>query len=1193
MRNALILLFLFLNVLAPAQPSFHFHLIEEAEGMPLKDINIIEEDDKGFLWLGGPYGVFRWDGVSATFFSHDPADSSSITYGSISQLHKSRKGGFWVGTNRGGLSYFDLETFKARSWTRKPNTAGSLAGEGVAGIHETQRGDLWVGTDQFALHLLQKGKNEFQVFRPELPRDSSWTFVSAGPLGEITADPAQPGLLWVGSRFGIYAFDTRKEAFQLYPFDDPSQYWYSPRGMKLFMDPDGFLWVGTPMNGLFCFDTRSREWVRRDLIEAAGLGGSKSINAILPYDARWLMIISPQPEIHFFDRLSGASTRISTPFSNLRTAVKTRGGLWWLGAGSGLLQASTNAEPFPFYSFISKLPDPPLNNWQRAFALSRDGNYCYLGTLRGNGLLIWDWRRDTWQTASFRHPLKAHETDLLIDALHTDARGKLWIGTEDGLLEIGPEPGRLRRAEKDAFKGLHITALCSTADTLWVGTQGKGLYHYSISRKTTGRLTEGTGFRPDAIIYSIAAGPEESVWIGHDQGLSCWAPAWGWVHLNRANGGLHHDQVSDLEFDPWGGLWIGTLGGGLHYLDPQQERPWKTTLYRNQEAAGGNIIYELAPTPSGEVWTGCESGLARFNPGSGTFVNYDSRQDLFAKLGALGQLPNGYILSGANRGFHFFHPDSLTHHISAPIPYLRQFRVFDQPRQLNFNEEAQLDYSEDHFTFHLGALNPTIFARNLYMYRLEGHDKDWRYNGERSYISYTHLPAGRYRLLVMAANQHGQWSEETELLRLRVRPPFWRQGWFLALAALMLAGLAYGNYRFFRRQRQLKETQRVIDYFAASAYPHLSVEAVLWDVARHCVASMGFEDCVIYLLDEERKVLVQQAAHGPKSPRPFVIDQPLEIPVGKGIVGTVAFTGKPELVADTRRDRRYITDDRSRLSELAVPIKLEGRVLGVIDSEHSQKGFFQPFHLRALTAIAGVCAARIAQAGAESAIREKERQLLEMDKHVAEAQLSALRAQMNPHFLFNSLNSINWYIIKNRPKEASKYLTKFARLVRMILDHSKCRQIPLSQELEALRLYLEIEAIRFEKEFDYEIRVGEELEGEEIQIPPLILQPYVENAIWHGLLHSERPGRLLVDVRAEDGYLFCAIEDNGIGRQASERLKQESIVPRDSKGMRITAERIRLLHENGEGESPVRIIDLYDENGEAKGTRVEIWLPVE
>ena len=127
---------------------------------------------------------------------------------------------------------------------------------------------------------------------------------------------------------------------------------------------------------------------------------------------------------------------------------------------------------------------------------------------------------------------------------------------------------------------------------------------------------------------------------------------------------------------------------------------------------------------------------------------------------------------------------------------------------------------------------------------------------------------------------------------------------------------------------------------------------------------------------------------------------------------------------------------------------------------------------------------------------------------------------MNPHFIFNSLNSINRFILQNNRAQASEYLTKFSKLVRMILQNSQASLITLESELESLDLYLNLEALRFNHHFDYNISYPKDLDIEVLKVPPLIIQPYVENAIWHGLMHKEEKGHLDIDVSEEDDYLF-------------------------------------------------------------------------
>ncbi|MES1215345.1 MAG: histidine kinase, partial [Bacteroidota bacterium] len=223
---------------------------------------------------------------------------------------------------------------------------------------------------------------------------------------------------------------------------------------------------------------------------------------------------------------------------------------------------------------------------------------------------------------------------------------------------------------------------------------------------------------------------------------------------------------------------------------------------------------------------------------------------------------------------------------------------------------------------------------------------------------------------------------------------------------------------------------------------------------------------------------------------------------------------------------------------------------------------------------------------------ENERQIVDIKQKATELEMQALRAQMNPHFIFNSLNSINRFILQNNRAQASEYLTKFSKLVRMILQNSQSSLITLESELESLGLYLEMEALRFNYHFDYKVSLPKDLDIEVLKVPPLILQPYVENAIWHGLMHKEEKGQLDIEVSQEDDHLYFKVSDNGIGRKRASELSSKSATKHKSLGLRITAHRIAMMQHSNGLESPVKINDLVEPDGTAAGTEVIIKMPV-
>ena len=225
-------------------------------------------------------------------------------------------------------------------------------------------------------------------------------------------------------------------------------------------------------------------------------------------------------------------------------------------------------------------------------------------------------------------------------------------------------------------------------------------------------------------------------------------------------------------------------------------------------------------------------------------------------------------------------------------------------------------------------------------------------------------------------------------------------------------------------------------------------------------------------------------------------------------------------------------------------------------------------------------------------IKKEERLKTEFQKKLAEVEMTALQSQMNPHFIFNCLNSIENFIIKNDSLKASTYLNDFARLIRLILQNSRSRTIPLADELEALDLYLQMESLRFVNRFHYEVTVDENVDTSSIEIPAMIIQPYVENAIWHGLMPKSESGILSISLSASNGMLHCTIQDNGIGRAKSADINNKKKFKKNSSmGMSITQNRIDILNALYNTNTNVRIIDLKGDDGIGTGTRVELNIP--
>ncbi len=214
-------------------------------------------------------------------------------------------------------------------------------------------------------------------------------------------------------------------------------------------------------------------------------------------------------------------------------------------------------------------------------------------------------------------------------------------------------------------------------------------------------------------------------------------------------------------------------------------------------------------------------------------------------------------------------------------------------------------------------------------------------------------------------------------------------------------------------------------------------------------------------------------------------------------------------------------------------------------------------------------------------------------RHWQETELRALRSQMNPHFIFNCLNSIKSLTLKNETDKASLYITKFSRLMRQVLENSRSEWISLQDELETLKLYLDMEKLRFQTRFSYQLNVSPDLTTHSIQVPPMLIQPYVENAIWHGLMHKEGNGEVIVSLEENgDKQLIVKIIDDGIGRKRSTELKSKSATEKKSFGMQITSERMDMLNQYYHINATSTIKDLYDALGNVVGTEVILTIPI-
>jgi signal transduction histidine kinase/DNA-binding response OmpR family regulator/tetratricopeptide (TPR) repeat protein len=345
------------------------------------------------------------------------------------------------------------------------------------------------------------------------------------------------------------------------------------------------------------------------------------------------------------------------------------------------------------------------------------------------------------------------------------------------------------------------------------------------------------------------------------------------------------------------------------------------------------------------------------------------------------------------------------------------------------------------------------------------------------------------------------------------------------------------------RQVQLrKETDETINYFATSLFGKNEVDEILWDVAKNCVARLGFVDCVIYLVDTKQEVLVQKAAYGPKNPKDFLIEEPLEIPLGQGIVGSVAKAGIAEIIGDTSADSRYIVDDAQRFSEITVPLVHQNQVIGVIDSEHPEKNFFQPHHLEALQTIASICTSKIAQTQAEGEARKARKaqteaeQIKQMDQLKSRFFTNISHEFRTPlHLILAPLQKKEEEISLQEMGMMERNAHRLLKLVNQLLDLAKAEVGMLQMDLRNGNIidFLHHTAHSFKALADNKgIHYHIDLPAQQLTVPfdPDKLEKIIYNLLSNAIKFTPSGGEVKIYAEIEAGpMLKLEVSDTGLG----------------------------------------------------------------
>ena len=938
---------------------------------------------------------------------------------------------------------------------------------------------------------------------------------------------------------------------------------FSARIRRALVIKNDQLWLTTADKGLFLFNTATKKMYHfgHNAADPATISNN-SPSVIIAGPAGWVFIGNTPNGVNYFkiDAVIGQQLFFTDNKGNaydgfIHSIATLDNDNYYIGVSDNLLhwQRSTNHTQFiatdndelgiiKNYGVNYVTFDNKKRKWIAVLSVG-------VFVLDENNKLIKHFKYDSLQANGIPSNMVGH--------IQMDNDGKfMWLSTWLGLCKID-----INSLKIDRLKYLPVDVLAKThcyrswfqnRDNIWIATENKGAWHYTFSSK---KLQQ----------YSL----------GH--------------------GGISN-HVFCFNKDTFNNIYVGTADGLQILLNNG-----KTKIFTPQNGLLHKRIEALLLDKDNRMWIGNDIGICCFNIADTSVRVFDERYGLSVqgfRINSYHQNSNDELLWGTERGLQYFYPDKLLKQTIGLTTTINRVETRDIVTDITKSVDYNLSSTDNYVTFYFSTIDYSQHLRTFYEYMLEGLDKNWIKVTDQNFVRYSSLPTGKYIFKVRASNDGKLWAAATNTVTITIAKPIWQQTWFKILAFLVSLLLVWFVVQYYRhkqtKQKEELETEVVINYFASRINVHRKTEDILWDIAKNCISKLNFEDCVIYLIDEKRKVLVQKAAYGPKNPVDFTIHKPIEIPMGKGIVGAVAQSGKSELVHNTETDSRYIVDDERRFSEIAVPIIIDDEIAGVIDSEHSRKHFFTQKHLGILTTVAALCASQMQRTRAEEEKQKAKIELLENKQRAVESRLQSLRLQMNPHFLFNALNSIQQMILANEEMVATKYLSRFSKLLRTILVHSDNETVTLKEEIEILNLYVELESVRFKDKFTYTIICDEDIDVDEIKVPTLLIQPFVENAIWHGLMHKDGNKELTIEFTETANFICCIVQDNGIGRDKAAALKVKTGQDKThkSKGIGVSVERLKNMRNAAGDFGELHIVDLTDENKMAAGTRVELHFPI-
>ncbi len=824
-----IILFFFVGFpsLNAQQNYIRFRYITNENGLSQNSGRNIVQDNYGFIWFGTESGLNKYDGNKMIVYKYNPTDTNGITNNYINTIFNDSNDNIVIGTDGGGLNYFDTKKNKIIQFRYDSSNVNTLSDDVVLSICEDNENNLWIGTSN-GLNRLNI-KNGFVTRYFSNINDKS--ALTHNYIRTLCKD--NQGVIWVGTPEGLCKYNATYNNFTQYDG-------FPKRINSIVVDINNNIWISSFVEGVVVLDSKTNKFIENKQIEETikKLCNNQVYN-IVPDESDNLWIATTDSGLIYYDKSKNKFFRYqhelylpnSLPSNQLRYVYIDKAGVLWIGSfTNGICYYDTKQKPFNHYA----TDDKRKYFFNSASAIMQDSKgYVWLGM--STGLVKLNMDLNTCEKLIHNTADPKSIPDNSITKIIEDRDGLMWVATNNGgIFTINKENNACNNnflsdtKLNNLLKRISAWELFEDADgDIWIGTWDDGAICYN---KKTKQLVH---YKNDANnlnsisgnnVISIVQDKQGCIWFGTwEGGLNKFDKKTKTFKIYKHNpanpNSLSMNIIMDVHIDNDGILWIGTFGAGFDKFDPANN---VFSHYTENDGLANNTIFGIKEDNNGNLWISSNKGITKFNKTSKQFRNYNITDGVqgseFSQHGSF-KCNNGYILFSGCNGFNYFNPDSIKDNQYVPPIVITDFKIFNHsvnPGDSTFlklpiflTKEIRLTYREAVISFDFASLHYAFPEKITYYYMMEGFDEDWINAGNNRTAKYTNLKAGEYLFKVKATNCDGVLNAKETAIKIIISPPFWETIWFYSLLVVVVILIFYSILRI--RLYKLKRDKQILE----------------------------------------------------------------------------------------------------------------------------------------------------------------------------------------------------------------------------------------------------------------------------------------------------------------------------------------------------------------------------------------------